>query len=359
MSIRLDVVNGQKDAAAGLTDREQARARQEKWMLEVERAMWAGAARPAPQALDMPAPEQTAAVREAGGGRGPEGLRADLRAPTEPRPTLRGAAAGAAGRAAAASSGGEAPTTAGASSAARTPADMPASAQPPSAPTPAASAVPPAGTAPAGAAGAALSPAAPRARALMQAAAAGVSQLASGGISAQAAGVAAAANARTPASPVQAGTAALSAPGAAFGQERVSGLNAPIPGQPEAAAAGGEPGAGDEASSARGPARPRHEASEPYARRKLHLVADAEGVHAWIRDAALDTRQARAVAQAVAAEMFRQGAMLVSVSVNGRAQAAQERSSGPGAEDLSTAALFDSLTEPVPSRKPARGVTPE
>lgn len=55
-----------------------------------------------------------------------------------------------------------------------------------------------------------------------------------------------------------------------------------------------------------------------YGARNLHIFADEHGVRAWIRDAALSARQARAVAESVVAELLRQGAVVSSVTVNGR-----------------------------------------
>jgi hypothetical protein len=57
---------------------------------------------------------------------------------------------------------------------------------------------------------------------------------------------------------------------------------------------------------------------EPYALRNMHVVEGDEGVHAWIRDAQLTPRQGQAVAQAMAAQFVQQGAVLGSLTINGR-----------------------------------------
>jgi hypothetical protein len=135
-----------------------------------------------------------------------------------------------------------------------------------------------------------------------------------------------------------AGTAAMAVPGLP-GATPTS--DRALPAEEEAPPAqAGQPAAGE---------------SEPYAPRNLHLFADAQGVHAWIRDAALSAYQARGVAQALAAEFFRQGAVLASVSLNGRNLGAH--SSRDSGDEPSAVPLFDLFAESVPSRKPAKGVS--
>lgn len=57
---------------------------------------------------------------------------------------------------------------------------------------------------------------------------------------------------------------------------------------------------------------------EPYGPRNIHVVADERGVRAWIRDAALNALQARAVSESIVAEFMRQGTVVSAVMVNGR-----------------------------------------
>lgn len=67
------------------------------------------------------------------------------------------------------------------------------------------------------------------------------------------------------------------------------------------------------------PAERREEAdAEQYADRLLHVYRDADGVQAWLRDAALGAAQARQVAQAMAVELGAAGAPLAALTVNGQ-----------------------------------------
>jgi hypothetical protein len=57
---------------------------------------------------------------------------------------------------------------------------------------------------------------------------------------------------------------------------------------------------------------------EQYAESNLHLFQGEDGVQAWIRDARLDSEQARSVALALAREFAQQGNPLAAVTINGR-----------------------------------------
>jgi hypothetical protein len=83
---------------------------------------------------------------------------------------------------------------------------------------------------------------------------------------------------------------------------------------------------------------------EPYQPRNVHVAPGEDGLHAWVRDAALTPRQEGLVAQAMVAQFVRQGAVVGSVSVNGRTYATraeaegEERESDPSESGPSTAA---------------------
>lgn len=65
------------------------------------------------------------------------------------------------------------------------------------------------------------------------------------------------------------------------------------------------------------PRAARNEAEE-IAARQMHLYRAGDGVHAWIRDAALSEGQARLVAQAMALELRASGGRLQAMTVNGK-----------------------------------------
>lgn len=58
--------------------------------------------------------------------------------------------------------------------------------------------------------------------------------------------------------------------------------------------------------------------SEPYAPSNLHVIDSEDGIHAWVRDARMTAYQEQAVAQAMIAQFVQQGALVGSVTVNGR-----------------------------------------
>jgi len=72
----------------------------------------------------------------------------------------------------------------------------------------------------------------------------------------------------------------------------------------------------DEGAAAGAPDMPA--SGEEYHKQLLHLFHGADGVHAYIRDAALDGVRLRLVAQALAAELNGSGARLAGLTVNGR-----------------------------------------
>lgn len=85
----------------------------------------------------------------------------------------------------------------------------------------------------------------------------------------------------------------------------------------------GEPAPEEAAKDAGQPRAPVAQAkpeTEEYAARLLHVYRSADGVQAWIRDAAIGQTQARAVAQAMAGELAASGAVLTALTVNGRPQ---------------------------------------
>ena len=58
--------------------------------------------------------------------------------------------------------------------------------------------------------------------------------------------------------------------------------------------------------------------SEPYAPSNLHVIDGEDGIKAWVRDARMTPYQEQAVAQAMIAQFAQQGALVGSVTVNGR-----------------------------------------
>jgi hypothetical protein len=62
---------------------------------------------------------------------------------------------------------------------------------------------------------------------------------------------------------------------------------------------------------------------EPYAPSNIHVIDGEDGMHAWIRDARMTPRQEQAVAQAVIAGFVQQGTLVGSVTVNGRLHGAR------------------------------------
>lgn len=90
-------------------------------------------------------------------------------------------------------------------------------------------------------------------------------------------------------------------------QQEAAALDLP-PAQPQ-------PGAeGEEAATAGAP----HASDDEYGLRNLHVYRDGEAVQAWLRDSRIGPAQAQAVAQAVAAELAGEGAQLRALTVNGK-----------------------------------------
>jgi len=113
-------------------------------------------------------------------------------------------------------------------------------------------------------------------------------------------------------SPMPSSGLAVALPSTVAGAPALQGMlpvaQAQVPGQ----GADGYPGTGDE-----GRARAER-AADAYGLRNLHLQRRDGGIHAFIRDALLGGGQARAVAHAMAWELGRQGNVLSAVTINGR-----------------------------------------
>jgi len=106
------------------------------------------------------------------------------------------------------------------------------------------------------------------------------------------------------ATPAQTGASLAANPLRAGGQ-LVAPLSqcAPQAAPEQAQAGGGAPSAGEQAQ---------------YDKRAMHVYVGADGVHAWIRDAALPRGQVNAVMQALAAEVALTGRNLAALTVNGK-----------------------------------------
>ena len=74
-------------------------------------------------------------------------------------------------------------------------------------------------------------------------------------------------------------------------------------------------------------ARPAPGETQDFAARQMHLYRGSDGVHAWIRDAALSEGQGRLVAQAVALELRTAGGRLKAMTVNGKVLQLAQRGS--------------------------------
>lgn len=93
-----------------------------------------------------------------------------------------------------------------------------------------------------------------------------------------------------------------------------------LPPMPAAAALATLPNAAhaEVAADAVPTARPAPGEAQDFAARQMHLYRGSDGVHAWIRDAALSEGQGRLVAQAVALELRGAGGRLKAMTVNGK-----------------------------------------
>ncbi len=78
-----------------------------------------------------------------------------------------------------------------------------------------------------------------------------------------------------------------------------------------------------------------HEAGEaqPFEKRAMHLYQANDGVHAWIRDADLQSHQLRAVAQAMSAELATSGKTLAALTINGKPVDARVIGARPDEDD--------------------------
>lgn len=102
-----------------------------------------------------------------------------------------------------------------------------------------------------------------------------------------------------------------------------AGAPAPVAQDGDAAAAQAQDGASaqpdlapsaDDTASGAAAAAPQEE----YAARLLRLVPEGQGVHAWVRDASLQPGQVAAVAAALAGELAASGQPLAALSINGK-----------------------------------------
>jgi hypothetical protein len=83
---------------------------------------------------------------------------------------------------------------------------------------------------------------------------------------------------------------------------------------------------------------PAEAQAEPYGKRLLHVYRGQDGVQAWVRDAALTQAQVGAVAEAMAGQLAAAGSVLAALTVNGRrVVSAAPGARGAGAQDQSTA----------------------
>lgn len=127
---------------------------------------------------------------------------------------------------------------------------------------------------------------------------------------------------------------AMAAPAAALARASATGSSAAqlvlpdaisrpavaLPPMPAAAALATLPNAAhaEVAADAVPSARPAPGEAQDFAARQMHLYRGSDGVHAWIRDAALSEGQGRLVAQAVALELRAAGGRLKAMTVNGK-----------------------------------------
>jgi len=287
MAVNLDPTQGAAAPGAGRLDRHDAEARQGRWMLELERAMFSSSAKSprgaAPrQEGDAPAPHDVPAQNGAVAVSAPASQRtAGLtgRAPVEARGdgAQPGAESGARG---ADGAGGQDPAAQRNLVAARD-------------------------------AGAAVIPVHGHAPALVQggAAFAGMQEAAAVAAPARAVPGAAPAAGSDDASPIRTVQALrqTTAPPAAFPQGAApqADTGAPdVPGPEEAE----QPDAG--AASTADPAE--------FDKRLMHLFSGPDGMHAYIRDAELGAARMRSVAAALSAELAAGGRSLTSLTVNGK-----------------------------------------
>lgn len=329
MTVNFDVLGAAASPAGARLDRRDAEARQDRWMQQLERAAFDAVAKP-----DTPHEKRGVSADAAPAAADAPGAGALL------KPVAGGA------HQVRAASAAMAPAAAGA---------RPAAAGPQAADAPAAQAGAPAGAARARAADGASAPAqgaqpdsaaasqgplpalpaqqraaAPQGELNALAALAGATPavfavntyaLAAGVVAASALrpgapgvpGVPGAATALPPAS-MAAGAAPALGTGPSAAQAEAEGAPAPSEEQAEAGHGAPEQHAAGEA--------------EQYTKSLLHVYRDNQGVHAWLRDAALDGGQVRAVAQAMAGELARSGTPLAALSINGKKIVA-----GPGLAD--------------------------
>lgn len=361
-------------AQAGQPDRQQAEAKQRKWLFELEHALLAMGMKKherAPDRAATEAPTQHRAGAQSGGPMAQQAVPQEGAAtvPASPdagqdMPGLRDHVAEAASSLAGAVASVP-PVLAGAA-----------------APEQAVAALSPAGMASAAVAGrAALPHAAPSLHAgvadgaaVPDAGAAGsagpvasgqAAQSVAGGVTpdTQAMPNAAPADA-APALPVQSGTVpALMAANAASAAQRadlaggaaeggVTALQASRPASIGAAALGLGAGPQQEPAAVQQPepepvevplpqdAAPEQAETEPFEKRLMHLYHGTDGVQAWIRDVELNAAQARALAQTLASELGGNGVRLAALTVNGRKVVASEQD-GASAQSMPDALADD------------------
>lgn len=111
-------------------------------------------------------------------------------------------------------------------------------------------------------------------------------------------------------------SAIKAATGAAPGQPQAMGFG---PGAERAPNTdGGEADILGESPAARNRSAAIQPDGEQYAERRMHVFQDAQGVRAWIRDAAIGGAQVAGLAQAMSGELVASGAPLTALTVNGR-----------------------------------------
>ncbi len=152
--------------------------------------------------------------------------------------------------------------------------------------------------------------------------------------------------------------ATLAAEAGDAGGQSVAALKAGAAGRSALLLPGGAPGAmpARPAPLARpeadgGPeAAPAHSQGAPggddYAARLLHVYRGADGVQAWVRDTELGPLQAQRLAQAMAAELGETGTRLAALTVNGKKQAVP--AAPGGARPAAPAAGDDAMASAAP-----------
>ncbi len=97
-----------------------------------------------------------------------------------------------------------------------------------------------------------------------------------------------------------------------------------------------------------------------YPKQFLHVYQGKDGVHAFVRDAQLSSPQILSLAQNMAGEFAAQGQLLASLTVNGKKVSGAERNASVASVASVAAASLPSLFEPnMSSAQPKHGSEPE